>query len=135
MSLKEDEEEEAEQDTKILQDLKEFLLKGLGIIDEGAVISPPPLLPTDLIDPTPVDPTEPIPIKPVEQGVLLQHQDHEGGNPDPHTWKVTEMLNPEYEDKWKIIDNKGVNILQGFSTEQKAKDMIIWVIANLPTQS
>jgi hypothetical protein len=115
-----------EEDTKRLQDLKELLLKGLKIIDDGAIISPPPV---DPVDPTPVDPTEPIPIKPKEQGVILHGG--WGGNPDPNTWKATKMVNAEYAGKWKIVDNKGVNILQEFSTEQNAKDMIAWAIANI----
>jgi len=118
-----------QEDTQTLQRLKELLLRGLEIIDRDAVISPPP--PPDPTDPTPIDPTEPIPIKPPqEQGVILHGG--WGGNPDPNTWSATKMVDAKYAGKWKIVDNKGVNIMQEFSTEQNAKDMIEWTKTNLP---
>lgn len=106
---------------EIIKKLQELLIQGIKIIDSGAVISPPPV--------DPVDPTDPV--KPAEQGVILHGG--WGANPDPNTWKSTEMVNAKYKGKWKIIDNKNINVMQEFSTKDNADKMIAWTITNYKT--
>lgn len=46
----------------------------------------------------------------------------QGANPDPNTWKVTQMVDDP--SKWKVVDNNGKNIATGFGAEDAARGYI-----------
>ena len=51
-----------------------------------------------------------------------------GGNVDPKTWHVIEMNNPS--DQFKVVDDKGVNIVTNFTTMQQAQNFINYFLVN-----
>ena len=73
------------------------------------------LMPTDKEPPTTQPP------KPVEGT-----SKNVGANTDPEQWKVVHMKNPP--EKFKVVDNKGLNVATDFTTETNAQDYIDYAV-------
>lgn len=70
--------------------------------------------------PTPTDPTDPTtPTKPTEGTIKPGGW---GANPDPNTWKVTKMINPNTQ--FKVVDSANTNVATNFTTEKIAQQFI-----------
>jgi hypothetical protein len=50
-----------------------------------------------------------------------------GASRDPHTWKTAQMK--DFEDKWKVADDKGKNVATLSTSEQNAQEYIDYYVA------
>ena len=45
-------------------------------------------------------------------------------NMNPNSWRAVEMTSPEYKGRWKIVDDKGINIAANFQSKASAEEVI-----------
>lgn len=69
-------------------------------------------------------PPPPPPPGPVQKPTEGKEQPEKGGNQDPSTWKIVNMTKDPA--LFKVVDNKGINIVVEFTTKAIAQQYIDW---------